>query len=71
MILKIKIRETIAKMNNRVEAALYNNENLIAMIDELISTKSFNSSKSKKFLALVNWRGVAYQSTLAIIIKAT
>ena len=51
-------------MTNRVEAALYNNKDLIVTIEEIITNKSSKSS------AIVNSRGVAYEPTYAILIKA-
>ena len=47
-------------MSNRVEAALYNDEDSMVMIDKIMTTKSSKSSKSPKFLVIVNSRGVAY-----------
>ena len=60
---KKEAAETITKMTNRAEAALYNDKDLIVMIDEAMT------NKSSKSLAPVNLRGVAYQLTSTITIK--
>ena len=55
-----KAVETITKITNRVDIALYNDKDLIVMMDEIMTNKSLKSSKSLQPSAIVNSRGVAY-----------